>query len=153
MVGRLESLSSRYGIELPTEKVKPWGYTIGIPSESVHTFIEKFFSGEAVGTNPSPRFLVVNPHSRLSWQSHQRRSELWRVVKGPVGIMLSTTDNQPQAFTTLNEGDLVKIEPNIRHRLIGINHEGVVAEVWIHIDPKNPSDASDIIRLADDYSR
>jgi hypothetical protein len=40
-----------------------------------------------------------------------------------------------------------------RHRLIGFETWGVVAEFWQHTDPTNPSNEEDIIRLQDDYSR
>lgn len=153
MPNRHENLSHQYDMELPTEKEKPWGSTIAIHPESVAKFLDEFFHGEEVGKNPSPRFLVVNQSSRLSWQVHQRRSELWRVVKGPVGYMLSTTDEQPATFETANEGELIRIGPNIRHRLIGLNQEGIIAEVWVHADTENPSDANDIVRLEDDYLR
>ena len=153
MAGRIENLSGRYEIELPTEKEKPWGYTISIHPESVPAFLTQFFPEKMLGKDPSPRFLVVNAHSRLSWQAHKRRAEFWYVVQGPVGILLSNTDDQPPAFETLHEGACVRIEPNMRHRLIGLDQEGIVAEVWIHTDPNNPSDANDIVRIADDYLR
>jgi len=153
MASRFENLSSHYGIELHTEKAKPWGFTVGVAPESVAKFLEEFFAGEAVGIAPSPRFLVVNSKSRLSWQVHERRSELWRVVKGPVGIMLSMTDEQPATHETANEGALIKIEPQVRHRLIGLDQEGIVAEVWVHLDAINPSDADDIVRISDNYFR
>jgi hypothetical protein len=40
-----------------------------------------------------------------------------------------------------------------RHRLIGLDQWGVVAEIWQHTDSENPSDESDIVRLQDDFGR
>jgi mannose-6-phosphate isomerase len=34
-----------------------------------------------------------------------------------------------------------------RHRLIGLASCGVIAEIWQHTDPKDPSDEEDIVRL------
>jgi len=34
-----------------------------------------------------------------------------------------------------------------------LNGWGVVAEVWQHEDPGNPSDENDIVRLDDDFDR
>ena len=40
-----------------------------------------------------------------------------------------------------------------RHRLIGLEGWGIVAEIWQHTDPENPSDEDDIVRLQDDFGR
>jgi hypothetical protein len=40
-----------------------------------------------------------------------------------------------------------------RHRLIGLEKWGVVAEIWQHIDMSSPSDEHDIVRVSDDYER
>jgi hypothetical protein len=40
-----------------------------------------------------------------------------------------------------------------RHRLIGLDDYGVIAEIWQHIDTENPSDEDDIVRVQDDYGR
>ena len=34
----------------------------------------------------SPKFLVVGPGQRLSWQYHHRRSEIWRLIEGVAGV-------------------------------------------------------------------
>ncbi|MCU0327251.1 MAG: phosphoheptose isomerase, partial [Spirosomaceae bacterium] len=40
-----------------------------------------------------------------------------------------------------------------RHRLVGVNEWGIIAEIWQHTDPKNPSDENDIVRVQDDFGR
>ena len=40
-----------------------------------------------------------------------------------------------------------------RHRLVGLDKIGVVAEIWIHTDSNNLSDENDIVRINDDYNR
>jgi hypothetical protein len=44
-------------------------------------------------------------------------------------------------------------EKGERHRLIGLENWGVVAEFWQHTDPEHPSDEDDIVRVQDDYKR
>ena len=80
------------------------------------------------------------------------RKEIWRVYKNSVGIIRSI-DNNPNEMEILKEGDIIKIQTEERHRLVGLSNFGVVAEIWIHTDLNNPSDEQDIVRLQDDYSR
>lgn len=148
-----QDLLNRYNPNQVIPKEKPWGTTIGIHPTLVANFIHEFFPLEEVGQEPSPRFLVVNAGSRLSWQKHLRRSEIWRVIKGPIGVMRSMTDEQPTTYEVFEKDSLVHIEPYMRHRLIGLEERGIVAEVWIHTDIQNPSDANDIERIDDDYER
>lgn len=145
---------SQYGLSLCETKSKPWGYTVGVRQDSINDFLYMFFASSNLDPNTvSPRFLIVNPNSRLSWQVHERRNELWRVTKGPVGVMLNNTDWQPDAFEVKEMDSLISIEAGIRHCLIGLDNIGVVAEIWVHTDKSDLSDAQDIIRISDDYNR
>lgn len=100
----------------------------------------------------SPKLLLVAPGRRLSWQYHRRRSEIWRVVEGPVGISRSLGDEEPP-MRSYGAGEGLRLELGERHRLIGLDTWGVVAEVWQHIDASSPSDELDIVRVTDDYDR
>ncbi|MGB1362620.1 MAG: phosphoheptose isomerase, partial [Flavobacteriaceae bacterium] len=100
----------------------------------------------------SPKILIVNPKARLSWQYHHRRAEIWRVYQGSVGIIRSNDDDQ-KSLITLNEGDQVRLKQGERHRLIGLEQQALVAEIWQHTDPNNPSNEEDIVRLQDDFGR
>ena len=51
------------------------------------------------------------------------------------------------------EGDQITLTQGERHRLIGLDDYGVVAEIWQHTDKKNPSDEEDIVRVQDDFGR
>ena len=53
----------------------------------------------------------------------------------------------------LKVGDKIKLKQGKRHRLIGLEGWGVVAEIWQHTDAANPSDEDDIVRLQDDFGR
>ena len=50
-------------------------------------------------------------------------------------------------------GDIIQLKQGERHRLIGLNGWGIVAEIWRHTDAENPSDEDDIVRVQDDFGR
>ena len=136
---------------------KPWGGFLVINESQAQDFANKFFDGLNVdslkiGGKLSPKILIVNPNSKLSWQYHHRRAEIWRVYKGSVGVSKSMNDNE-QTMSILNEKDQIKLKQGERHRLIGLDDFGVVSEIWQHTDRDNPSDEEDIVRLSDDYGR
>ncbi len=72
---------------------------------------------------------------------------------GPVGVMVSKNDTKPEAHDILDTGEIVEHDSLIRHRLIGLDNWGIVAEIWQHTEPGNPSDEDDIVRLEDQYGR
>ena len=136
---------------------RPWGGFFVIDEEQAQAFADIYFdgldvSGLRVAGKLSPKILLVKPGARLSWQYHHRRKETWRVVEGPVGIARSLTDEQA-AVEVLETGQTVVMEKGERHRLVGLDNWGVVAEFWQHTDPDHPSDEEDIVRVQDDYQR
>ena len=133
---------------------RPWGGFLLIDESQSQDFIHTFISVEnfKIEGRLSPKILIVNPDSRLSWQFHYRRKEIWRVYKNSVGIVRSRDNNQNE-MKILKEGDTITFQIEERHRLVGLSNFGVVAEIWIHTDLKNPSNEQDIVRLEDDYSR
>ena len=52
-----------------------------------------------------------------------------------------------------SEGDQIILKQGERHRLIGLDDYGVVAEIWQHTEKNNPSDEEDIVRVQDDFGR
>ena len=136
---------------------RPWGGFLVIEEKQAQKFSDQFFEGIAIETlkisgKLSPKILIVDPEARLSWQYHHRRAEIWRVYKGTVGIIRSNDDDQ-KPLITLNQGDQVRLKQAERHRLIGLEEQALVAEIWQHTDPENPSNEEDIIRLQDDFGR
>lgn len=136
---------------------RPWGGFLVIDETQAQKFANQFFNeitidSIKIGGKLSPKILIVNINSRLSWQYHHRRAEIWQVYKGTVGIIRSNDDNQ-NPLLKLNEGDQVKIKKGERHRLIGLKQQALIAEIWQHTDPNNPSNEEDIIRLQDDFGR
>lgn len=133
---------------------RPWGGFIRVSKNQARKFIETFFAGvrlpdQAKGLDLSPKLLVVGPTEELSWQVHRRRSEFWRVLDGPVGAYLGSTDKLPTNSTTYHNGDTIDIPVATRHRLVGLDSLGMIAELWIHTDPNNPSDENDNRRIED----
>ena len=134
---------------------RPWGGFLVINESQAQEFTNIFFDGIEflkIGGKLSPKILVVKPNSKLSWQYHHRREEIWKVFKGNVGISRSHDNNQ-NPIVKLDEGDQVKLEKGERHRLIGLDDYAVLAEIWKHTDSNHPSDENDIVRLDDEYGR
>ena len=155
---KIEKEIKSFGFEITSKDFqRPWGGFLVILEEQAQEFADKFFDGINVenikiGGKLSPKILVVKPNSKLSWQYHHRRAEIWKVFKGEVGVSRSFDDNQkPQK--KLITGDQIKLKKGERHRLIGLTDYAVLAEIWQHTDPNNPSDENDIVRLSDDYGR
>ncbi len=136
---------------------RPWGGFLLISQADVRVFIHAYFPDSDLQDAHerlalSPKLLLVAPGARLSWQYHRRRGEIWRVVEGPVGISRSL-DDQETPMRSYGPGEVLRLELGERHRLIGLESWGVVAEIWQHTDATSPSDEHDIVRVCDDYDR
>lgn len=139
---------------------RPWGGFNQLANSDADRFIDEFFPsltpeearlGNAL-SELSPKILIVAPGHRLSWQYHDRRAERWAYLTGGA-YFKSLTDDQGK-IQTANPGDVVQFEKSERHRLVGMDEAyTLVAEIWQHTDPAELSNESDIVRLADDYSR
>lgn len=140
------------------DETRPWGGFFVIPETQTQSFVKIFFPHleediQMTGAKLSPKILVVAPGKRLSWQYHHRRAEIWKLIGGEARIMTSDNDEESM-IEVLHKGDVVQLAKGTRHRLIGSESQwGIVAEIWQHTDPDNPSDEEDIIRLQDDFGR
>lgn len=152
-----ETLSKQnFAIE-SSDMNRPWGGFFVVEEDHAKEFISHFFPGLSWSDfsqfkKLSPKLLVVAPGKRLSWQYHHRRSELWRVLDGEVGVVVSDTD-EPGTLKKLNEGDTISLRQGERHRLVGLTDWAILAEIWQHTDPNHPSDEDDIVRVQDDFGR
>lgn len=136
---------------------RPWGGFFVIDEDQSEQFIATYFPHLNVSdfegfSKLSPKILLVQPDKRLSWQYHHRRAEIWKLIGGSAGVIVSDTDEQTD-MKTLKKGDLIELRQGERHRLVGLDEWGVVAEIWKHTDPENPSDEEDIVRVEDDFGR
>ncbi|GAB2785352.1 hypothetical protein GCM10027275_32290 [Rhabdobacter roseus] len=136
---------------------RPWGGFFVLDEAQAPAFIKAFFSHlsleDFAGFDKlSPKILVVAPEKRLSWQYHHRRAEIWKVIGGQAGVVVSDTDEETE-LQKLALGTVINLKQGERHRLIGLHEYGIVAEIWQHTDPANPSDEDDIVRVQDDFGR
>ena len=140
-----------------TDFERPWGGFFVIDESQSDKFIQTFYPEENLekltkGGRVSPKILVVAPNKRLSWQYHNRRSEVWKLIAGTAGVIRSSTDEQKQVYT-LEQNEKVVLAQGERHRLVGLKEFGIVAEIWQHTDPEHLSNEADIVRLEDDFGR
>jgi len=135
---------------------RPWGGFLVLDEKDIEPFIYRFFphlSGTDTGSGKlSPKILLVAPGKRLSWQYHHRRAEIWKIMGGQVGVITSDSDQEDNK-KVLQTGDVIELRKGERHRLIGLQEWGIVAEIWKHTEPDNPSDENDIVRVQDDFGR
>lgn len=139
------------------DQIRPWGGFFVINEGQAQEFANTYFDGMSIDQlkisgKLSPKILVVAPHMRLSWQYHHRRAEIWKVIRGKVGVITSRTDAEGE-LKTYEAGGLITLKQGERHRLVGLNDWGVLAEIWQHTDVNNPSDEEDIVRIQDDFGR
>ena len=139
------------------DQTRPWGGFFVINEDQAQQFADTYFDGLSVDSlrisgKLSPKILVVAPQKRLSWQYHFRRAEIWKVIRGTVGVVTSQTDEEGE-LQTHEVGSLITLQQGERHRLVGLDDWGVLSEIWQHTDALSPSDEDDIVRVQDDFGR
>ena len=158
LISEIEQELSSYNIGIEsTDFSRPWGGFFVLDETNADQFIAAYFPTYKkeelmLGNKLSPKILVVGPQQRLSWQYHNRRAEIWRVVEGEIGVVMSENDEQHDV-NEFEPGDIIILNKGQRHRLVGLDSWGIVAEIWQHTDTDHPSDEDDIIRLQDDFGR
>lgn len=154
----VDKLLAKEGFQIIVkDQSRPWGGFFVIDESQAKKFIEKYFSHLSIADfasfeKLSPKILVVAPKKRLSWQYHNRRSEIWKLIHGVAGIVSSETDEET-AQKDLQIDQVVNLKCGERHRLVGTEGWGIIAEIWQHTDKENPSNEDDIIRVQDDFGR
>ena len=137
---------------------RPWGGFFVLDEKQAEKFGGAFFPGITIsslkveGGKLSPKILMVESHKRLSWQFHHRRSEIWKLAAGTAGVITSATDKEGD-LQKLQPGEVIRLHRGQRHRLVGLDGWGMIAEIWQHTDPSHPSDEDDIVRVQDDFGR
>ena len=136
---------------------RPWGGFFVIDEAQAEYFADHFFDGIDINElkisgKLSPKILVVAPQKRLSWQYHHRRAEIWKLIGGVAGVVTSDTDEEKET-RDLQLGDIIQLKQGERHRLLGTEGWGIIAEIWRHTDAENPSNEDDIVRVQDDFGR
>jgi mannose-6-phosphate isomerase len=136
---------------------RPWGGFFVLDESQAKEFASLYFPGIEIATlkisgKLSPKILMVEANKRLSWQYHHRRAEIWKLVAGVAGVVTSETDKEG-TLHQLNVGEIIRLKQGHRHRLVGLDGWGMIAEIWQHTDSQHPSDEDDIVRVQDDFGR
>lgn len=88
--------------------------------------------------------ISVAPESRLSYQSHSKRSENWTVVKGILTVVLDDMEYE------LTPGDSIDIPCDSKHR--AWNKTNKISQ-FIEVQTGTYFGEDDIVRYEDDYNR
>lgn len=142
---------------ISSDETRPWGGFYVIKESQSKEFIDHFFkdvpeANQTTYGKISPKILIVEAGKRLSWQYHHRRAEVWKVIGGEAGVVISETDTETP-LQTKQVDDIIILEQGERHRLVGTDQWGIIAEIWQHTDISNPSNEDDIVRVQDDFGR
>tara|TARA_B100000768_G_C11188792_1_gene336353 strand:- start:441 stop:785 length:345 start_codon:yes stop_codon:yes gene_type:complete len=108
--------------------IRPWGkYEILLDEE-----------------NTKVKKISVNPGQKLSYQSHQKRQELWVVVKGSLSITIDDNDHK------ISYGEMILIPLGSKHR--AYNETDKVVE-FIEVQTGEYFGEEELTRYKDDYGR
>lgn len=88
--------------------------------------------------------ITLNKEKKISYQSHNYRSEHWIIIKGIAKITVDGIEN------ILNAGESVFINQNQKHR---VENFGEIPLEIIEVQIGNYLEEDDIIRFDDDYGR
>ena len=88
--------------------------------------------------------IEVDPGKRLSYQYHNRRSEVWTIVEGEAIV---TIEGKVQR---IQKGDTILIPKRAKHR---IENEKQKKVVFIEVQLGSYFGEDDIVRIDDDYNR
>ncbi len=109
-------------------ETRPWGsFTILEETESYKT-----------------KRIDVNPGKRLSYQSHEKRDELWIIVAGSAKITLDDKDH------FLKYGENIVIKTKQKHRIENVGDEICS---FIEVQTGTYFGEDDIVRYEDDFKR
>ena len=110
------------------ESNRPWGKYTVIKDES----------------NFKLKIIEVNPGQRLSYQYHNKRSEVWTIVEGNGEVVIDGKKN------SLKYGDCIKIDKKSKHRIYN-NSDAILK--FIEVQTGSYFGEDDIVRIDDDYNR
>jgi mannose-6-phosphate isomerase len=88
--------------------------------------------------------ITVEPGKRLSYQTHEKRSEYWVIVSGTGTVTIDGIQSMSIA------GDAFIIEQGIAHRIHNIGDEPLV---FIEVQLGVYFGEDDIVRIEDDFGR
>ena len=98
----------------------------------------------AEGAGYKVKRIEVNPHSRLSYQTHAHRAEHWVIVSGKATCVIDGRT------VVAGPGDCVAVSVGQAHRIINDEDEDLVI---VEVQRGAYTGEDDIVRLEDDYGR
>jgi mannose-6-phosphate isomerase len=90
------------------------------------------------------KYLTVSPGMRLSYQSHQHRSEYWTVVRGTAEV---TIDGE---VTRIGPGQCITVPVGAKHRCANPGDDELV---FVEVQLGDYFGEDDIERFEDDFGR
>jgi mannose-6-phosphate isomerase len=88
--------------------------------------------------------ITIRPGGRLSYQSHERRSEHWVVVQGVAEVLLDGETHE------VHPGESIDVPRGAKHRCA---NAGDVDLVFVEVQLGDYFGEDDIVRFEDDYGR
>ena len=88
--------------------------------------------------------IEVNPSKRLSYQFHNKRSELWYILNGEGIVTIKEIKSK------VKEGSVVTIKKLEKHR---IENNGSKILTFIEVQTGSYFGEDDIVRIQDDFDR
>jgi mannose-6-phosphate isomerase len=158
VLAEVEKYLSENGFKIAAKDLnRPWGGFFVLDESQSQKFQQLYFPNVELSTlrisgKLSPKILMVEANKRLSWQYHHRRAEIWKLVAGTAGVVTSDSD-QEGPLQKLKMDEIIRLKQGQRHRLVGLDGWGMIAEIWQHTDAAQPSDEDDIVRVKDDFGR
>ena len=107
---------------------RPWGYYVVLEDN----------------TRFKVKRIVVNPGGKLSYQSHEKRSEDWTIVSGRGTIVYDDVEYK------VSTGHHFKIPVGHKHRIINDSNEELI---FVEVQTGEYFGEDDIKRYNDDYGR
>ena len=98
----------------------------------------------STGKNFCVKKISVNPKGKLSLQVHKFRDEVWTIISGKAIVQIDDKKIE------VNEGSIIEILKNKKHRIENIDNEELV---FIEVQKGDVLDEKDIIRIEDIYNR
>ena len=126
VVSKIEKQNSPV-VDFPVNDVRPWGRYSVLSDEGVKV-----------------KKVEVDAGARLSYQSHEKRSEHWIVIEGTGVVTLNGVDRKVQ------KGDYIFIVAGTKHR---IANDGTKPLQFIEVQMGSYLGEDDITRYEDDYLR
>jgi len=112
-----------------TKTITPWGEFNVLLSEN----------------NTKVKKIIINPHSKLSYQSHKKRQEQWVLIEG-----ILTVIRDDDEYILDRSGESFTIPLGSKHRAWNNTDKPVI---FIEVQTGTYFGEDDIIRYEDDYNR